>query len=58
MALNIHIFNFSGISTPYNASSLAVSHQSSTMGAGYSVSTSIANLRFRAQEYTLHPSQI
>ncbi|PSN30523.1 Paired mesoderm homeobox protein 1 [Blattella germanica] len=46
------------ISSPYNASSLAVSHQSSTMGPGYSVSTSIANLRFRAHEYSLHPAQL
>ncbi|XP_069696404.1 paired mesoderm homeobox protein 2-like [Periplaneta americana] len=47
-----------GISSPYNAPSLAVSHQSTTMGSGYSVSTSIANLRFRAHEYSLHPTQI
>ncbi|KAJ9574385.1 hypothetical protein L9F63_025968, partial [Diploptera punctata] len=43
-----------GISSPYNG----VSHQPSTMGTGYSVSTSIANLRFRAHEYSLHPAQL
>ncbi|KAJ9576436.1 hypothetical protein L9F63_006649, partial [Diploptera punctata] len=42
------------ISSPYNG----VSHQPSTMGTGYSVSTSIANLRFRAHEYSLHPAQL
>ncbi|XP_023720750.1 paired mesoderm homeobox protein 2-like [Cryptotermes secundus] len=47
-----------GVSSPYNASTLPVSHQSSTVGTGYSVSTSIANLRFRAHEYSLHPSQL
>nr|CAD7418786.1 unnamed protein product [Timema poppensis] len=43
-----------GMSTGYNSG-----HHTSPMSvANYNVSSSIANLRFRAHEYSLHPAQI
>ncbi|XP_067009422.2 paired mesoderm homeobox protein 2 [Anabrus simplex] len=46
-----------GISSHYNTSPLTAP-QTATVGTGYSVTTSIANLRFRAHEYSLHPTQL
>ena len=53
--LNGIFFFFSGITSPYSHSNLP---GVTTSPPNYNITTSIANLRFRAHEYTLHSSQI